>query len=1030
MKDRRMKVFGLFTALSLIVCLIASGIVSDADSSYAATSSLKWTRINIPSETDMQLYPGSDIGPMAVSPDGATIFAAVQDEGSGDWDLFKSTNSGFSWQVTGLSIAMASQTPVDTGDIVAVQVSPNWNTDGRVYVATENRAYRSSDRGNSFSALTLVPGTVYDGGTAGITTLALGRFDGKVMVAVGTSDGALGGEVYLLEEGIWYDQTIGAYDVLAVALSPSYASDSTIIAVVTDSMQTRVRTKRGTGGWGVTISDATFKDQDGLDFVSRRACIGLPSDYNAINQTGSVLEYFVGLSADGPGLDPLGDVFRVRGGWLTPSTAEDLNIRGDISPVDPSETNIWSIAVSGALSNLMIIVGTETLDYNEPPSPHGQALVYTSIDGGATWSPSQSDYLSSKQPTGETQATVVMTSYMAYAGTFGDQSAVSASVAAYAAGGAFSSWNQRGLIDTVIDEITDVSPSEGYFADGTIYITTMGAGDASLWRTQTEGRVWERLYCSTLTIDAGTGTPSSVFNLVTYIGNAVILAQIGGTAVIPSTDSGGTFRFDPWNPTLGNTPEPITAFAVESDSTYYAGDANGGIWKWTDDGGAWVAGNTGILGIAVVDIVLSGNILFAGTNWGFAFFCDLDESDFSEEEFFLLGMPIGGMGDIVRIVHDPYDNYFVYAGIQGSAPVQGIWRYNAYEEGGEEDWWNWIWEQIAGAADVGDISSIACDSEYGVLYAISASTGTGWRFVNPTTMKGDPEFQEIKDGLGVGDSVLRGLKLVSNPAFLFAIGGASYTQLWTTSDEVARMRLLSPSDGSVSGTILEDEALLGRAMVMLEWRNVEGATEYEVRLAFDESFVSPVDNSYYDGGVPESAGLLKVVYPWLGTRYYWQVRVTEPYMSQWSEVWSFVTPLGPAPSAPSVLSPGSGQIDVLLRPVLQWDSSVAATGYELVLAKSCNFDNLILDLTGSNKLGMDTAYQITFNLEPNTNYCWKVRGVNEITHSPWSDTGTFTTGITVTEEEAGLEMWVWVIIILSSVLILAIVVLIVRSRFD
>jgi hypothetical protein len=956
---------------------------------------------------------------MVVASDGATLFAAVQDEGSGDWELLRSINAGFSWQETGLGNAMAAIG--DISDVVAVVLSPSWNTDGTVFVATEENVYYSDDRGSTFDDLAAVPGT---SGAAEITSMVLGQTDGKIVVAVGTSDGALGGDVYVLNIGIWNAQSIGAYDVLSVGLSPSYASDSTIIAVVADATRTMVRTKRGTGGWGVTISDATFKDQNGLDFVSRRACIGLPNDYNATSQTGSVLQYFVGLAADGPGPVPLGDVFRVDGGWLTPSTIVDLDLRGEISAVDPSETNIWSMAISGSTSDRRIIVGTEALDYDEPPSPHGQFLVYNSIDGGATWIPTQTDYLSCKQPTGEIQAIVVMTPYMAYVGTSGNQSAVSASVASITSSGVFSSWNQRGLIDTVIDEITDANPSEGYFADGTMYITTMdtGIGDTSLWRTQTEGRIWERLYCSTLTVNASAGTPECVFNLVSLTGNAVIVAQRGGKVLIPSLDDGATFRFDPWNPTIGNVPENITAFVVEDESTYYAGDANGGVWRWTDDGGAWTSSVGSDIPVVdtVVDLVLTdSDEIYAGTNNGGVYKSGTGDLLFERVG---PGTP-GTTSDIVHVAPDLYDGSYVYAGIQGGAATQGIWRLDQSDDEAE-------WEHIADAADVGDISSIACEEQNGVLYAVSSSTGTGWRSVNPTTMKGEPEFEEINNGLGVGDSVLRGLKLVPSPTFLFAVGGLSYTQLWTTSDEIVKTKLLAPEDGSVAGTILEDEAFLGRAMVMLEWKEIAGAKKYEVKIAFDEALDSPVDISYYDGGTVESDGLIKVAYPWLGTKYYWSVRVIDPYMSQWSEAWSFTTPLGPAPSRPAVLGPQSGQENVILNPVLQWNSSVAATGYELILAKNCDFENPALNLSGDNKLGMDTAYQLKFNLDPNTNYCWKVRGVNEITHSPWSDTGTFTTGFTVETEDAGLPMWIWVIIAMGAVLILSIVVLIVRSRAD
>jgi len=57
-----------------------------------------------------------------------------------------------------------------------------------------------------------------------------------------------------------------------------------------------------------------------------------------------------------------------------------------------------------------------------------------------------------------------------------------------------------------------------------------------------------------------------------------------------------------------------------------------------------------------------------------------------------------------------------------------------------------------------------------------------------------------------------------------------------------------------------------------------------------------------------------------------------------------------------------------------------------------------------------------------------VRGVNDITYSPWSDSLSFTTGFTEVVENGGWPVWVWVIIALGVLLILAIIVLTVQSR--
>jgi hypothetical protein len=1031
MKDKRMKVLGLLTALSLAVCLISSNVVSNTGFSYAQTSGLEWTRITIPGEDDMQLYPGYDIGPMAVSLDGATVFAAVQNELIlTDWDLLKSIDGAFTWQDTGLSNAMAAI--VDTGDIVAIELSPSWNTDGTIFVSTENRVYYSEDRGRTFDDLNPVPGTIYAAGTDVITSLDLALdSSGRIVVAVGTANPAITTtDVYILDIGGWVAQGVGAYDVLAVGLSHNYATDEAIIAIVTDATKTVVRTKLGIGAWGAAVFDATIKDQGGLDFTSYRGCIEFPNDYN-VSGTSGALKIYVGLSATGPGPVALGDVFSIQwAGLLVAPTIADLNVRGHwTTPPPPAvfvpeETNIWSIAVSGDASSTVIIAGTEEMDPLVSPTP-GQFLVYTSNDSGQNWTPTPdtNEHLSYKQPTGETEATVVMTSSVAYVGTFGDQSAVSAALTAE--GGGFNSWNQRGLIDTVIDEITDMSPSEGYFSDGTIFITTMdtGTGDASLWRTVTEGRTWERVYCSTLVLSPAI----CIFNMVRLTSGAVIVAQSGSTAIVPSLDDGATFQ------ATRNAQQPITAFTVKDASTYYTGDANGVVWRTINAGATWTSssGSEIPIGHRVIDLVIvDAGYILAGTNQGGVY---RDSGD-------LVFVPVdpensqpGAPGDIVHVAPNPCDEDFVYAGIQGGAAKQGIWRFDMGDDEAE-------WEHIADGTVVGDITSIACSDCIGadsVLYAVSPSTGTGWRSVNPTSIRELPVFEEIDKGLGAGDSVRRGLKLVSGSNLLFAVGGASYTQIWTSSDEIVKMKLLAPEDGSMSGTIMEDEAFLGRAVVMLEWKEIEGAESYEVQIGFCEDLDRcPVDLSYYDGGTPYTEGMVKVAYPWLGTKYYWRVRVgkagpsgTEgaPYLSQWSETWSFTTPLGPAPSTPGLLSPQPGQEDVILRPVLQWNSSVAATSYELILAANCDWNNPVLNLSGESAIS-DTAYQITFDLAKNTSYCWQVRGVNDITHSPWSDTGTFTTGFTAEAENAGLPVWVWVIIALASILILSILVLIVRSR--
>ena len=132
---------------------------------------------------------------------------------------------------------------------------------------------------------------------------------------------------------------------------------------------------------------------------------------------------------------------------------------------------------------------------------------------------------------------------------------------------------------------------------------------------------------------------------------------------------------------------------------------------------------------------------------------------------------------------------------------------------------------------------------------------------------------------------------------------------------------------------------------------------------------------------------------------------------------------------PELLGPKAGQTNVIINPLLQWNSSVDATSYELILAANCDWDHPVHNLSGESAIrAPTTAYQVPSNLAKNTSYCWKVRGINTITRSPWSDTGTFTTGFTAGTENVGLPVWVWVIIVLVAVFILSILVLITQSR--
>jgi len=86
-------------------------------------------------------------------------------------------------------------------------------------------------------------------------------------------------------------------------------------------------------------------------------------------------------------------------------------------------------------------------------------------------------------------------------------------------------------------------------------------------------------------------------------------------------------------------------------------------------------------------------------------------------------------------------------------------------------------------------------------------------------------------------------------------------------------------------------------------------------------------------------------------------------------------------------------LDVELMPAFSWESAKTADSYQFVLADNAEFTSPLV-----NEKTPESAYNLDFELEYNTNYFWRVMAYkgNEAI-SRWSDIGAFTT---ITEPEA------------------------------
>jgi hypothetical protein len=1065
MEGRKMKVFGVVMTLLLVFSFAATFSVS----STVSAGTQKWTKLTVPNIDDKNLAPLTDIGAIAVSPDGGTIFAAVVNESTLVWQVYKSIDGGYTWKNTGFAH--------DGFDIVAIKISPDWVNDDRVYVATQDDVYSSNDRGKTFTSRNAhsdssTPSVLI----SSITSMDVGLdADGDAVVVIG-SDNSLHPslpDVYILSEGGWDAQGIyyptnggyGAttpshYGVLSVAFSPNYGEDGVVFAVIR-AMDPSISPPQGTylraesdikvNNWGSYINDAPFMDQKlGINVLANGACISFPEDYN------SAPSVFVGLigayGADYPVAVGTtgqygGDAFRVdlTMGVMGTSAVTDLNIRGE-----DSSTSVNSLQVSGSASSAFILAGLRNLS-NTGAMTSWQGQVHYSQNGGETW-------LQAFKPPSGLNMNQICAPIVVMAPDFAE------SGIAYCSNGyimdasmgylptAFSgfyvsttegtTWNGRGLLDHDIDRIEDISVSPDYDNDSTLFMVTndnsvnqLGGSLGFLWESKDGGSHWELILGMTLmiplpgvdidTIRIPFGYPTEPSLFVTGV------ADMGGTAtgvIVRSTDEGNLFATTLKAPYIAGVAQVISAWAVVDEKTLIVASANR-IWKTTDMGAHWAETDDTEIGstegITDLKIYKDTNTVLVGTNQSKVYICTDWDTDFTFTQVGrTISQPSASGRVFVAFDNNFEDNSFVYAGVDTATLANdGIWRIDANSG---TDWDN-IYDTTAAAR----IVDIVCDGN-GIVWAVQTPTGAPparnvVRSVNPNEVLPENVLFEVvdyEDGLATATTLTGNMETAPTNTYVFAVGAAGgIPQLWAYIDTLIKPTLIVPADGTTAaGTIIQGTST---ARVSLMWDDLAKAQCYEYEVAYDDGFGSIATSG-------NLSGTQVAVNLFLGEKFYWRIRVcnNSPVISQWSETWSFTTPLGPASVKPLCLFPTEGETAVSLTPALQWSSAVEASGFELVVAANCDWSNAIINLTGSSALGFETAYQVTQSLQQGTNYCWKVRAVNEdtATNSPWSDTGTFTTLVIPAPVEEGTPVWVWVVIALSAVLLVGVVVLIVRTR--
>jgi len=1153
------KVYRLFSAVMVLVMAVTLsgiGLIQGAAPASAITA-LKWVEIPTPGTDDLQLFPGSDVGSIAVSPDGATLFAAVLDSspdyppgagGPNGWRVFKSIDGGYTWRETGF---YDDAHATDPSDIVDIVVSPLWENNQYVYVATQTRVWWSSDSGNNFgqmgSVIGVIPANPINCMDVGVDKDGLLR----VVVGNGAIDGAYNADVYLLVYDTWVRQHVGVGlctvlcassgnyvdAVLDVAFAPTYGDEAMagsgygwIFALVrtehfappshVDQAILRCETQAveitgDVGNWGAPVQDAYFYHNGAIECpggsFSSQDCgiLAVRGSMAFADDFADQQSVFVGMTAwdcpPGATVNPRGDVFRVDVGQgiIYPSAIADLNVRSA-----NTQCNIWSLDVSGNADTAYILAGLHETSTTGAPSTW-QSGAHFSDNGGATWMPSfkpPSGMLTAIPGDQWNEPNLVMapdfgTSGIAYCGTYGAFSGFWVTV--YEG----TSWNGRGLLDMDTQSITSIAVSPNYASDENMFMVQKMTIElfgplGILWETQDAGSHWEVILAMNSMfplpgvnvdwVELPHGWPSD--NSIFVTGRMSVQPAATQSMIIRSNDGGKTFTTfiqGPQDPGFIYRPPAFgSCWDTPDTDTMFIGDNNGGVWYTDNAGFGWNKCDSSVIpvGQAITDLVERDGALLIGTDEGTVYFCYDWQTDFSIQR---VGEMVGAVGDWTSVAFDAeYElNDIVYCGLYDTGGTENgnVWRFDLGASVWEQisdtrityvpaNWVNppvrfsdppingtfpmWV-GSVDGAGNPIGGGALKCGKE-GTLYTLdtnfNASNGVGnlsWRCTDPElatiNLGTEPLWEPLGDGLGqpynpidqkgrlTGD-----LEVVTGSNILFAIGldDDLVPTIWTYHDtltaDLGPLDLIRPANAAIGvGTLAADNT---EACLTLQWEPATDATKYEweigtsPELTVDGGFVSLWAHAQftgYQGGDVDTqrftngeaiAGCLPP-----GETYYWHVRVVQPFQSPWSEIWSFTTMPTSAAERPLLTSPASGEPNVIRRPAFTWTQAVGAEKYELRVWECANPGFPVIEKTGDDNAVTCTSFQAPQDLKYDTNYCWQVKAIGG--NDPVSATGTFTTmAQPAVVEEEGTPFWVWVVIGVSALMLVAVIVLIVLTK--
>ncbi|MCK4274344.1 MAG: hypothetical protein KAW90_05580 [Dehalococcoidales bacterium] len=1051
------KVIKKYWGIGLIIVLVSSLFVAAAP--VSAGDPLKWEgHFDGPSGGVYGLVPGSDILDYAIGNDGTTYYAVT------GTNAYMTTSGGAMWtkitdRIPGFRTPQITAEDIDLDTIDLVAMAPDDPSIAVVVDASANSTNYiggaiTSNGGASFSALGTIgakdAGMLITG--VEISPMVTGGF--RYIALYGRSAGSDSPVVYYYNFGAavgsWGEAAAGAGwtgptavatidNIAALAFSPNFPSD--YMAVV---LSEETGTSSVYGALRMHILSFNSMDWD-VPVAS-----GYPVTISDTSTTANASAAGVFVVASGslallPDYDGADESLRIAfaGATINPTTAEGGGVWRTFDYINSGKVfgATQSVAINSVAFDGTNLAAGAYLDNN----------VYRSADPLAT----APTFLGSRglkeigiDDTGANdQIQLQFAGEVLYGAKQGAASALSKSLD-YG-----HTWNDFTLIDSGLGgypyigagTITDTY----YTASGDPwYVAAQDGGETSVYRVSMFATT--RVLCIDGTLDLKLrGAPDDA--------DVIYAAQKAGTVIYYTAD-GGLGR---WY--KRTAPAAIDDIAVESQGVIYIGSGVK-VFKSVTSGFTWGIPVDSRVTVSIYSLLSLGEnqLLVGGSAGGVTYTTDGAAS-------FTKTFGAGGT-----------TNLLVTA--TGLAPGDSIFAADAGS--------NAVYRQVIGtdiffltmnvpAAVTGTIpTNTGLLLTNGVLYALTSDSGNvtraaschinrtlaptipvthpalfwGTRFSSTQTMAVAPSALKAHAGMG-GSIVLEAVDTAG-------MGFLPYDMPLYFDDNVALAgpALIGPTNGT---RVNIASPLTGvPANVNFTWERMSLATGYYLFIALDDGFTEMIGPPLPVGTValPNAYSTVSSIQPGSsflpGTTYYWRVATYLPLSSSFSETRSFVVQ-PTAASVPTIASPENGGTIDSLSPAFSWTPAAGATMYQFQLSATPDFATTLVDEQLASA-GIAPAVA----LDRGTTYFWRVKALQPV-EGDWSTVANFMVAMaapaptppvvietvpppvieippappaTVVEippappVEKIAPAYIWAIIIIGAVLVIAVVVLIVRTR--